>query len=107
MLTFFRKQNKGPEEKIRAHIYASGRVQGVYFRENCKKKADKLEVLGWIKNLKDGRVEGVFEGDRSKVEKMVSWTRRGTIWSAIDSFDLIWQDYKNEFTDFEIRYDIL
>jgi acylphosphatase len=106
MITFFKKKNKGPEEKIRAHIYASGRVQGVFYRETCKKKAEKLEVRGWIINLKDGRVEGVFEGDKSKVEKMVNWARRGTIWAKVDSFDVIWQDYISEFTDFEVRYNI-
>ncbi|MFH1582550.1 MAG: acylphosphatase [bacterium] len=106
MITFFKKKNKGPEEKIRAHIYAAGRVQGVYYRETCKNKAKSLGVSGWIMNLSDGRVEGVFEGDKSQVEKMVNWANRGSIWAKIDSFDIIWEDYKSEFSDFEIRYDI-
>jgi len=107
MFTFFKKQNRGAEEKIRAHIYVSGRVQGVYYRETSKKTAEKLGISGWIKNLKDDRVEGVFEGDKSKVEKMVSWSRKGSFWASVDSFDVIWEDYKSEFSNFEIRYDIL
>ncbi|MFH1509931.1 MAG: acylphosphatase [Candidatus Nealsonbacteria bacterium] len=107
MFTFFKKQNSGPEEKIRAHLYVSGRVQGVCYRETCRKKAEKLGVSGWIKNIKDGRVEGLFEGDKSKVEKIVNWARKGSIWASIDSLDVIWEDYKQEFSDFRVRYDIL
>ncbi len=94
------------DEKIRAHIFVSGKVQGVFFREKTKKKAEKLEVTGWVKNLLDGRVEVVFEGDKDKVEEMVNWARKGPIWAKIEALDVVWEDYRAEFEEFEIRYDL-
>ena len=93
-------------EKIRAHIFVSGRVQGVFYREKTRKKAEKLGVTGWVKNLSDGRVESIFEGDRDMVENMVNWARKGPIWAKIEALDVVWEDYRGEFGAFEIRYDI-
>ena len=106
MLFLNKKENTKKDEKVRAHIFVSGRVQGVLFRGCCKKKADKFEVSGWIKNLRDGRVEAVFEGERENVDKMVNWARKGPIWAKIDDFSVIWDNYQAEFKRFEIRYDI-
>jgi acylphosphatase len=108
MITFFKKkENKDSKnEKIRAHIFVSGKVQGVFFRENTCKKAEKLGVTGWVKNLRDGRVEGVFEGEKPAVEKMVNWARKGPIWAKIEALNITWEDYTGEFKDFEIRYDL-
>ncbi len=107
MLGFLKKEkNKESEGDIRAHLFVSGKVQGVFFRETVRKKAAREGVTGWAKNLRDGRVEAVFEGKESKVKKMVDWTRSGPIWAKIDSLDLVWEDYKNEFKEFEIRYDL-
>jgi len=106
MITLFKKREQESDEKIRVHVFVSGRVQGVFFRENCRKKALSQEISGWVMNLKDGRVAAVFEGKKGRVEKMVNWCRRGPIWAKVDSFDVIWEDYKSEFSDFEIRYDI-
>jgi len=105
---FFRKkiEQKNKREKGRAHIFISGRVQGVFFREQTKKKAERLGVLGWVKNLRDGRLEAVFEGDRENVEKMVNWAKKGPIWAKIDDFSLVREDYQGEFKEFEIRYDL-
>lgn len=94
------------DKKIRAHIFVSGKVQGVWFREKTKKKAEKLEVTGWVKNLLDSRVEAVFEGDRNRVEEMVNWARKGPIWAKIEALDVVWEDYQAEFEGFEIRYDL-
>lgn len=94
------------KEKIRAHIFISGRVQGVFFRESTKKKAEKLQVSGWVKNLRDGRVEAVLEGEKGSVEKMVDWARKGPIWANIDALDVMWEDYQAEFKGFEIKYDL-
>lgn len=101
----FLKKNKSTE-KVRAHVFVSGRVQGVFFRESCQKKANSLGVSGWVKNLKDGRVEAVFEGEKWKVEKMATWSKRGPIFAKVDLFDIVWEDSKSEFSSFEIRYDI-
>lgn len=94
------------EEKIRAHIFVSGKVQGVFYREKTRKRAEKLGVTGWVKNLLDRRVEAVFEGDKKKVEEIVNWARSGPIWAKIEALDVIWEDFQGEFNSFEIRYDL-
>lgn len=91
-------------QKARVHIFVSGRVQGIFFRENTKKKAQKLGVTGWVQNLVDGRVEAVFEGEKEKVEEMIKWAKRGPIWAKVNSIEVEWQEYKGEFDDFEIKY---
>jgi acylphosphatase len=63
---------------VRAHVFVSGKVQGVFYRDTTKKEADKRGVRGWVRNLKDGRVEAVFEGDAKAVEDIVAWCRIGS-----------------------------
>lgn len=92
-------------EKTRAHLFISGRVQGVYFRETTLKKAEELSVFGWVRNLPDGRVEAVFEGEKDKVEKLVKWAKRGPFWAKVSGLEVHWEEYKGEFKNFEIRYD--
>ena len=91
-------------QKVRAHILVSGRVQGVYFRENTRKKAQELGVFGWVRNLKDGKVEALFEGDKEKVERMVDWARQGPSSAKVENIEIDWQDYKGEFENFQLRY---
>jgi acylphosphatase len=62
---------------VRAHVFINGRVQGVFFRQSTQLKAQSLGVKGWIRNLFDGRVEAVFEGDKSQVEILVDYCRHG------------------------------
>ncbi|MFP3907508.1 MAG: acylphosphatase [Acidimicrobiales bacterium] len=62
---------------IRRHVIVSGRVQGVWFRDSCRQRAEELGVAGWISNRPDGRVEAVFEGPSDAVEAMVDWSRHG------------------------------
>lgn len=93
------------EEKNRAHIFVSGRVQGVFFREKTQKKAQKLGITGWVKNLTDNRVEAVFEGEKEQVEAMVNWAKKGPILAKVNGIEVEWQKYQAEFNNFEIRYD--
>lgn len=93
-------------DKKRAHVLISGRVQGVFFRENTQRKAKKFKIGGWIKNLPDDRVEAVFEGDKKSVEKIVNWVKNGPILAKVKSVDIEWQEYRGEFTGFETRYEI-
>jgi acylphosphatase len=62
---------------IRKHVWISGQVQGVWFRQTCADRARQLRVTGWVRNLPDGRVEAVFEGDSQAVEIMVAWCHHG------------------------------
>lgn len=87
----------------RAHVYISGRVQGVYFRSHTRNKANELGLTGWVRNLDDGRVEAVFEGDESDIEQMVEWCRVGEGFARVDDVEVIGEDYIGEFRDFEVR----
>ena len=62
--------------------------------------------MGWVKNLRDNRVEAVFEGNKSSVEEMVNWARKGPIWAKVEAMDVVWEDCTGQFTSFDIRYDI-
>ena len=88
--------------KIRAHMIISGRVQGVFFRQNTFKKAKKLGVLGWVRNLPDGRVEIIFDGDKSKVEDIVNWAKKGPVSALVKDFEIEWKESKEVLNDFKI-----
>ena len=91
-------------EKIRIHIFVSGKVQGVFFRDSVLKLAERLKVFGWIQNLESGVVEAVFEGDKDKVERMVKYIRKGPLFAKVKEVDIDEQRYTNEFKDFQIKY---
>jgi acylphosphatase len=93
-------------EKIRAHILVSGRVQGVFYREGAKEKAKELGIFGWIKNLRGGMVEAVFEGEKENVEKILQWARKGTFAADVQDMKINIENYTGEFSGFEIRYDL-
>ena len=90
--------------KARAHVYVSGLVQGVFYRYHTKELADKLGLRGWVRNLPDGRVEAVFEGDKGAIEEMLEFCRRGPPGARVSGVKVRWEDYKGEFDGFTIRY---
>jgi acylphosphatase len=61
----------------RRHVWVSGQVQGVWFRESTRRVAESLGLSGWVRNLPDGRVEAVFEGEQAQVERAVDFVRQG------------------------------
>lgn len=69
---------------VRAHVFVSGRVQGVYFRATTRDRAREQGVAGWVRNLDDGRVEAVFEGAKDDVEEMVEWCEEGSAQARVD-----------------------
>lgn len=89
---------------VRAHVFISGAVQGVFFRSNTRRKALEFGVRGWVRNLFDGRVEAVFEGDEEAVEKMIEWCHRGPPWAVVEKVEVRWEEPKEELKGFEIRY---
>lgn len=92
-------------EKARAHIFISGRVQGVLFRDSTRRQAKKLGVFGWIKNLPDKRVEIVLEGPKNMVEKMLKWVKNGPILAKVDNLEVNWENCEpGKFDSFEIKY---
>jgi acylphosphatase len=72
---------------VRKHLFVSGRVQGVFYRDTCRRVAEQEGVAGWASNLADGRVEIVLEGDANAVERVEKWCREGTDWASVDSVD--------------------
>lgn len=68
----------------RVHVWISGQVQGVWYRESTKKAAQALGVTGWVKNRSDGRVEGVFEGPAEAVDQLVAWCGHGPERARVD-----------------------
>ncbi|RLM34104.1 acylphosphatase [Haloarcula sp. Atlit-120R] len=64
--------------QTRAHVFVSGRVQGVYYRATTRERAQDRDVDGWVRNLDDGRVEAVFEGPEADVEAMVEFCHEGS-----------------------------
>jgi len=85
-----------------AHVYINGKVQGVYFRAETRERALQLNVRGWVRNLPDGRVEGLFEGDRRDVEKLIDWCRQGPPRAVVYDVAVEWRDYRGEFSGFSI-----
>ncbi len=90
--------------KTRAHILISGRVQGVFFRAETMYEADKRDVKGWVRNLPDGRVETVFEGEKESVEEMIDFCHRGPQFAKVDSVEVKWEKYTGEFEKFKISF---
>ena len=71
---------------MRLHVFFSGRVQGVFFRANTKRKADELCVNGWVRNLSDGRVEAVFEGDVKAVNALLEYCLHGQPYAKVREY---------------------
>ena len=90
--------------KARAHVYVSGEVQGVCFRAYTHDLARRIGANGWVRNLFDGRVEAVFEGERDRVEEMIDFCRCGPQGADVSGVEVKWEDYKGEFSDFDIRH---
>jgi len=90
--------------KVRAHVIITGKVQGVYFRAKAQEQAVALAVVGWIRNKSDGTVEGVFEGNRENVEKLIDWCRLGPPRAIVSGVQVKWEDYRGEFSKFIIAY---
>jgi acylphosphatase len=73
--------------RTRVHVFVSGNVQGVAYRANTREAAHGRGLDGWVRNLDDGRVEAVFEGEESEIEDMVEWCRTGSPAASVESVD--------------------
>ena len=97
---------KGPEnnKKIRARVRIAGKVQGVYFRQNTRIVANRHRVSGWVKNLKDGRVEAVLEGNEMDVSEVIEWFYAGPPKAIVDDVQIKYEPYIGEFQEFKVNY---
>jgi acylphosphatase len=87
-----------------AHVWISGRVQGVFFRSNTQEEAQRRGLQGWVRNLPDGRVEAVFQGEESSVQEMIRWCQAGSSFSRVDDVEVRWEEPETGLNDFRIRY---
>ncbi|TLY05890.1 MAG: acylphosphatase [Thaumarchaeota archaeon] len=90
--------------KSRAHVFVSGNVQGVYFRQNTKQVATRHKVVGWVRNMPDGRVEAIFEGDEVAVNEVIKWCHIGPPKASVQDVNVKFEKYIGEFADFNINY---
>jgi acylphosphatase len=89
-------------EVIRRRVIVSGDVQGVYYRDTCRRIAIEQGVAGWVRNLPDGSVEAAFEGSPDAVALAVEWARHGPPTALVDAVDAYDEEPEN-LTGFEIR----
>lgn len=89
---------------VRARIVVSGRVQGVMFRESMRRQAEAHGVSGWVRNLPDGRVEAILEGDEPDVDALIEWSRRGPSRARVDATEVAWEEHTGEFEGFDVLF---
>ncbi len=77
--------------RVWAHVFISGFVQGVFFRMYTQKEAQALELSGWVRNRPDGRVEAVFEGEKTAVEEMIAWCWEGSPSAKVTNVEVKWE----------------
>jgi acylphosphatase len=90
-------------ERERAHVHVSGQVQGVFFRDSTRGKAEQLGLAGWVRNLPDGRVEALFEGPSEKVREMVRWCKEGSSHAEVENVDTKFEASWGDLKGFEVR----
>ena len=90
--------------EVRAEIVVNGLVQGVGYRYFVIREAQKLALKGFTKNLYTGEVLTIVEGERAIVEELIKKLKVGPIHAAVKSCKVDWQEPKNEFTDFEVKF---
>lgn len=98
----YKIQNYTPAMKC-AHLVVSGKVQGVFFRANVRNKANELSLKGYAKNLENGDVEVVAEGDESKIKELIDYIKSGPGISNISGVQINHKVPEN-FKNFEIRH---
>lgn len=85
------------------HVFVSGKVQGVYFRDTTRKRAAEHGVDGWVRNLPDGRVEAVVEGDEQALQAMVEFFHEGPPAARVDDVEVEDAPDRGPFEGFEVE----
>ena len=93
------------KEKISVQLLVSGKVQGVYFRFNLQQIAKKNCVVGWVRNLPDGRVEALLEGNKGDVDKVIQWSKMCPKNARFDDVKTVYLQYEGKFSYFVIQHD--
>ncbi len=88
----------------RVRLFVTGRVQGVFFRQSLKAKSIQNDVFGWVKNLQDGRVECLLEGNEENISILVKWANSGPANAIVENVEVHNEKFDNEFTKFDVLY---
>ena len=88
----------------RIHIYISGKVQGVFFRAETQRAAMGFQLTGWVRNMDDGRVEAILEGEDTDVDKMLAWCHVGPPSARVEKVTISEEHYTGGFQDFNIKH---
>jgi acylphosphatase len=90
-------------DRVRARVRVSGLVQGVWFRQSTADEARRLGLAGLVRNLADGSVEAVAEGDRPRVEELVRWCHRGPPAARVERVDVEWEAAGGDLGPFRVQ----
>lgn len=90
--------------KSRVKLLIKGIVQGVNFRYYTQREAQKRGVTGWVRNLADGSVAAVFEGEEGDVEEMVQWCRQGPPGARVNELVVQPEEYRGDYSSFSIKF---
>ena len=90
--------------KKRVHVFISGMVQGIFFRAGVKDKASKLGLIGFVRNLPDGRVEAVFEGEEDLIIEILEFCKKGPLGARVKDVEVKQELYEGESDSFEVLY---
>ena len=88
----------------RVHVIVQGRVQGVYFRASTRDRARRLGLSGWVHNCRNGSVELIAEGEKAKLEQLVTWCHSGPPGAVVTNVEVEWQEGTGEFVGFAVKY---
>jgi acylphosphatase len=88
----------------RVRLIVTGRVQGVFFRQSLKAKAIQNNIFGWVKNLQDGRVETILEGNEENIHKLVEWAHSGPANAIVENVEIHNEKFDDEFRKFDVLY---
>jgi acylphosphatase len=92
------------QDKLRARVIIAGRVQGVFFRASTRDEARKLGINGWVRNLPNGDVEGLFEGDKSTVTQMLAWCYKGSPYAVVHKVNVSYEPFVGDQEGFYVAY---
>jgi acylphosphatase len=95
------KKRSDDSQFVHVHIYITGKVQGVYFRQNMKQMAGN-SVRGWVRNRADGSVEAVIEGRQDEINKVIEWSYKGPKAAVVENVDIETENYTGDFSSFKI-----
>lgn len=90
--------------KKRVHVIVEGKVQGVFFRDFTRRQAYRFRVKGWVRNLMDGRVEIMAEGEEEDLKSFLEEVKKGPPLAIVEKIDIDWMEFKGEFQDFRITF---